>query len=241
MGHAEHAPRTHRAPLGSRLGGLIVPAASYSPTGCAAVPSALEGLTAQFGMGWGVTPPPSPPKFAFGASRVGAPYEHPLPSPLPVAALRERGSVPPLPRLALDALAGVGRPALEQWNIGLPRASGRNRAIGLVMVVLLVRRPSAKNYGQASRAISTGQLHALQRFHPPPINLVVYEGPSGAYAQGFLILGSASRLDAFSGYPIRTWLPGGATGVTTGTPGVRPPRSSRTKGRSPQESSAHDR
>ena len=32
-------------------------------------------------------------------------------------------------------------------------------------------------YGQASRAISTGQLHALLRFHIRPINLVVFEGP----------------------------------------------------------------
>ena len=37
-----------------------------------------------------------------------------------------------------------------------------------------------------------------------------------------------SRLDAFSGYPVRTWLPGGAAGATTGAPGVRPSRSSRT-------------
>ena len=60
-------------------------------------------------------------------------------------------------------------------------------------------------YGQASRAISTGQLHALLRFHTRPINLVVFEGPSGiSRIQGDLILGEASRLDAFSGYPVRT-------------------------------------
>jgi hypothetical protein len=35
-------------------------AASYSPTAAAAVPSALEGLTAEFGMGSGVPPPPKP-------------------------------------------------------------------------------------------------------------------------------------------------------------------------------------
>ena len=58
---------------------------------------------------------------------------------------------------------------------------------------------------------------------------------------GYLILGPVSRLDAFSVYPIRTRLPGRATGVTTGTPEVRPSRSSRTKDRSPQISCAHDR
>ena len=61
-------------------------------------------------------------------------------------------------------------------------------------------------------------------------------GVSGLAAQGILILERASRLDAFSGYPFRTQPTGGATGVTTGVPEVRPPRSSRTMGRSPQYS-----
>ena len=60
-------------------------------------------------------------------------------------------------------------------------------------------------YGQASRVISTGQLHTLPCVHIPPIHLVVYKGPSGtSRVQGGLILGGASRLDAFSGYPVRT-------------------------------------
>ena len=37
--------------------------------------------------------------------------------------------------------------------------------------------------GQASRPISTGQLHVLPRFHTPPINQVVYLGSSGAFAR----------------------------------------------------------
>src|SRR6202043_4258582 len=36
----------------------------------------------------------------------------------------------------------------------------------------------SKFYGQAERAISTGKLHALLRFHLQPINLVVFLGPS---------------------------------------------------------------
>ena len=60
-------------------------------------------------------------------------------------------------------------------------------------------------YGQASRAISTGKLHALLRFHTRPINVVVFDDPSGtSRVQGDLILRGASRLDAFSGYPFRT-------------------------------------
>src|SRR3990170_6288160 len=49
-----------------------------------------------------------------------------------------------------------------------------------------------------------------------------------------LVLGRDSRLDAFSGSPVRTWLPSGAAETTTGTPAVRPPRSSRTRGSPPQ-------
>ena len=36
----------------------------------------------------------------------------------------------------------------------------------------------SKFYGQAERAISTGKLHALLRFHFQPINQVVFLGPS---------------------------------------------------------------
>jgi len=43
-----------------------------------------------------------------------------------------------------------------------------------------------------------------------------------------LILGSASRLDAFSAYPNATSLPGTALGRTTGTQEVAASRSSRT-------------
>ena len=59
-------------------------------------------------------------------------------------------------------------------------------------------------YGQASRSISTGKLNALLHLHTRPINVVVSDGPLGAYAQGDLVLRGASRLDAFSGYPFRT-------------------------------------
>ncbi len=52
---------------------------------------------------------------------------------------------------------------------------------------------------QAYRAISTGQLNALLRLHLRPIDVVVFHGP-----QGDLVLRGASRLDAFSGYPVRS-------------------------------------
>jgi hypothetical protein len=89
------------------------------------------------------------------------------------------------------------------------------------------------------RTISTAQLKRSRALHLRPINLVVYQGPYPVNPVGNLILELASRLDAFSGYPNRTWLPGAATGVTTGTLAVRSTRSSRTRVNPPQVSYAH--
>ena len=91
------------------------------------------------------------------------------------------------------------------------------------------------------RPISTRQLNASRRLHFEPINLVVYKGSYLVNPVGYLILRTASRLDAFSVYPIRTQLPCRAIGMTTGTPEVRPSRSSRTRDSSHQISCAHDR
>ena len=54
------------------------------------------------------------------------------------------------------------------------------------------------------RIISTGLLNALLRLHIPPINLVVSQDPYSLKGMGELISRWASRLDAFSGYPIQT-------------------------------------
>ena len=88
-------------------------------------------------------------------------------------------------------------------------------------------------------AVSTARLNGLPRLHLRPIKLVVSQRPYPVNPVGDLILGRASRLDAFSGYLCRTWLPSDAPGGTTGTPEVRPPRSSRTGGSSPQVTCAH--
>ena len=85
--------------------------------------------------------------------------------------------------------------------------------------------------------ISNSQLHALLHFHPCPIYLVVFKGVY-FFRMGHLILRGASRLDAFSVYPVRTWLLCRAPGGATDTPVVRPSRSSRTKDSSSQISYA---
>ena len=85
--------------------------------------------------------------------------------------------------------------------------------------------------------ISSSQLHVLPHFHPCPIDLVVFKGVY-SFRMGYLILRGASRLDAFSVYPFRAWLPGYRLGSLTGAPAARPSRSSRTKDSSSQISSA---
>src|SRR5204863_9085146 len=61
-----------------------------------------------------------------------------------------------------------------------------------------------QKYPSSPRTISTGLLHASPRFQIRPINLVVYQGSYSLEGMGELISRSASRLDAFSGYPVRT-------------------------------------
>jgi co-chaperonin GroES (HSP10) len=89
-------------------------------------------------------------------------------------------------------------------------------------------------------AVSTGQLRRLPALHTRPIDLVIFQEPSSRRTGG-LVLRRASRLDAFSVYPGRTWLPSAAPSGTTGTPEVRPSQSSRTRERAAQASYARNR
>ena len=60
------------------------------------------------------------------------------------------------------------------------------------------------------------------------------------FVMAILFSRGASRLDAFSVYPVRTSLPSYAVGTTTVAPEVRPSRSSRTRDSSSHDSFAHD-
>ena len=101
-------------------------------------------------------------------------------------------------------------------------------------------------YFSGTRFISTLRLNALPHLHLEPINpsrplrggrgspcgdVVISDEP-----KRFLILRWASRLDAFSGYPVPTQLPSDAPGGTAGRPEVSSLRSSRTRRDSSQES-----
>ena len=61
-----------------------------------------------------------------------------------------------------------------------------------------------QKYPSSPRPISTGPLRTLLCFQIRPINLVVFQGSYSLEGMGELISRPASRLDAFSGYPIRT-------------------------------------
>ncbi len=52
--------------------------------------------------------------------------------------------------------------------------------------------------------MSTSPLNTLQCLHAWPLNPVVYRESYLAEPERYLILGLASRLDAFSGYPFHT-------------------------------------
>src|SRR5439155_5190739 len=137
---------------------------------------------------------------------------------------------------AMAAETAFPRSSPPRWRSRLKRlvrvrAPGRNPG---------TREPDSEREQEPSpRPISTGRLNTSPCVHLRPIYLVVHEGPYRVNPVGDLILRRASHLDAFSAYLCRTWLTRRAAGATTGPREVRPPRSSRTRGSSPQVSCAH--
>ncbi len=123
----------------------------------------------------------------------------------------------------------------------VPTNQDRKRASLIVfLVAVLSGETPSLGVGKAS-AYEERSAKAVARRTPPSSKQVVYLRPYFQIGKGGLVLGRASRLDAFSAYPDRPWLPGWAPGGTTGTPAGRPSRSSRTKERFPQASYAHGR
>ena len=90
------------------------------------------------------------------------------------------------------------------------------------------------------RPISTGPLNPSLNLHARPIYHVVCMGSYSLNGMGNFILRRASRLDAFSAYPFRIWVPSATAGAITGTPEIRPSRSSRTRDSASQVSCACD-
>ena len=73
-------------------------------------------------------------------------------------------------------------------SLGSPKSRDDNFGVGISdgLAVLTSKRNccycTSKFYGQAERAISNGKLNALLRLHIRPINVVVFHGPSEAFA-----------------------------------------------------------
>ena len=142
--------------------------------------------------------------------------------------------------------------ALSQGNETY--AAFNKRIVNTKMPVIGVRVPdlrrlarelapdmSAADISKLLLKVQNESFDPLPGLHLRPIDPVVHWGPSTAPRGGpcgDLVLEVVSRLDAFSGYPSRTWPTSGAPGGTTGAPGVRPSRSSRTGDGSPQVSCA---
>jgi len=85
--------------------------------------------------------------------------------------------------------------------------------------------------------ISTARLNALLRLHRPPINLVFYKGSFPAYAGTIPNLRAGFPLEMLSAVILKKHsYPALLLTETTGTPEVSSPRSSRTVGKSLQES-----
>ena len=91
------------------------------------------------------------------------------------------------------------------------------------------RRDESDTGGEAC-----GQLVTLGSRRLRPYTCVLSTSSSVTALRRNLILRPASRLDAFSAYPIPTRIPGGAPGGTAGRPEVGRARSSRTSARAAQ-------
>ena len=184
------------------------------------------GLTAVFGMGTGVAPPVWSPEIRPAGGQARRPRYPAVvghdESTIRAHARRWSWARPPRTAVADRSRLVVGGRAGRP--IGPRRFAGGGRS----------------GWSSCS-AVRTGRLRRSPAVHARPIDLVVFQEPSQTIAAGNLVLEGASRLDAFSAYPVPTWLPGDAPSGTAGTPEVGPPQSSRTRGDSPQVSYAHGR
>jgi hypothetical protein len=124
----------------------------------------------------------------------GGPSAHRLDrwvDPGPRAPRARRGSANGIGECARGSVLSRGCAGAPRLVLGLALAAARGRWSGLV--------PEDSVWIERVRAISTGQLHGLLRVHLRPIDVVVFHG-----SRRDLVLRRVSRLDAFSGYPVRT-------------------------------------
>jgi len=157
-------------------------AATDFPVPWGTVSWALAVFTSEFGMGSGVCPPPWPP------DRLSQP--------------RATAS---LARPAQCVGMGAFRVMLALWRVRFWHSSacvGADAELRWMAAVHggpFVWKGWLVGMGRAVRAIRTSWLSALLRVYLWPIHVMVCHGP-----RGDLVSRSVSRLDAFSGYLVRT-------------------------------------
>ena len=158
------------------------------------------------------SPPAAPALRAPPPAGSGGPAGAGVPVPVPrhatlgsggdLLSRAREGQVPSALR-GLTALFGMGRGvALSQWPPKTSETKPLRRAFKTAqrkpIFAGITKNPSSP------RPISTGLLRTSPCFQIRPINLVIFQGSYSLQGMGELISRSASRLDAFSGYPIRT-------------------------------------
>jgi hypothetical protein len=131
--------------------------------------------------------------------------ERPRADPGPLSLIRRR---PTLPRRCQRSTIGAGglNFRVRDGNGCNPSARVTGNSGNSLKPAIRQRQDfkQGKFYGQASRPISTGKLHALPHFHTQPITWWSSRGLQHPYGWGYLFLGWVSRLYAFSIYPVRT-------------------------------------
>ena len=177
-------------------------ATTRSPTLRRAVPWARRGFTAEFGMGSGGARTlwsPSRDKGQSGRGRDRAQSQ---------TRRRRSERVRSWSRPGVVKLVGHGSRGRSSGRAQKAITPGRAASFLIsdpLFSVLWSAAPGARRALGAGRrrawfrAIRTGQLHALPRFHSRPIDVVVDHG-----SRRDLVWRRVSRLDAFSGYPDRT-------------------------------------
>ena len=118
-------------------------------------------------------------------------------------------------------------------------ASARSSSFAWRLPLSLLSRRIRFFLDQALDRLVLTSFH-ITAFTPSTYQPCRLQGVLPACAVGYFFSRGASRLDAFSVYPVRTSLPCYAVGTTTVAPEVRPFRSSRTRNSSSHVSYAHD-
>jgi hypothetical protein len=98
---------------------------------------------------------------------------------------------PTLPPWQYHRRWSVSRPSSRWDRVGALRQNHQaNKAHSKSgQSFIRIQRTLINESNQANRAISTGKLHVLPRFHTQPINVVVYDGSQGktSFEVGFLL------------------------------------------------------